>query len=119
MMMAMDIFLLTSLWEGLPRVILQAMCLGLPVVATRADGIIEIIQDGVSGFLCPPGDLDCLADRCKLLANNPIKRMEIGCQARRALGNEFDLGMMISQIEALYEELLDQLNYADGSAKLR
>ncbi len=106
MMAAMDIFLLTSLWEGLPRVIPQAMRMALPVVATRADGTGEIIQDGVNGFLCPAGDCGCLANRCIQLAHDPIRRMEMGKMARQSIGNEFDLSTMTAQIDGLYQELL-------------
>lgn len=108
MMSAMDVFLLTSLWEGLPRVLPQAMSLELPVVATRADGTSEIIQDGVNGFLCPPGDVECLAECCKSLLYDPLKRLEMGTRARASLGKEFDLGTMIAQIEDLYQELLNK-----------
>jgi len=108
MMSAMDIFLLTSLWEGLPRVIPQAMSLGLPVVATQADGTSDIIQDGISGYLCPPGSPECLAGRCTELIDDPIRRLEMGEKGRLSLGKEYDLGKMIAQIESLYREFLEK-----------
>ena len=108
MMSAMDVFLLTSLWEGLPRVIPQAMAMSLPVVATRADGSIEAIQDDINGFLCTPGDIQSLAQRCIELRNEPLCRAEIGCRARESISGEFDLDKMISQIDELYQRLLKE-----------
>ncbi len=73
MLAAMDIFLLTSLWEGLPRVIPQAMAMGLPVVANRADGVTEAIQDGSNGYLCSPGEIEQMAECCIELARQPAQ----------------------------------------------
>jgi glycosyltransferase involved in cell wall biosynthesis len=106
MLAAMDIFLLTSLWEGLPRVIPQAMAMGLPVVANRADGVSEAIQDGSNGYLCSPGEIEQMAERCIELAHHPLKRQEMGCRGQAYALQEFDLQKMITSLEALYDELL-------------
>ena len=106
MLAAMDIFLLTSLWEGLPRVIPQAMAMGLPVVANRADGLTEAIQDGSNGYLCSPGEIEQMAERCIELARHPLKRQEMGCRGQAYALQEFDLRKMITSLEALYDELL-------------
>ena len=103
---AMDVFLLTSLWEGLPRVIPQAMAMGIPVVANRADGTVEAIHHGVTGFLCDPGSTDSMADSCSQLLLNPHLRQEMGGQGRKYAHQEFGLERMILDIEALYEHLL-------------
>jgi glycosyltransferase involved in cell wall biosynthesis len=103
---AIDIFLLTSLWEGLPRVIPQAMSMGIPVVANRADGTIEAIQDGITGFLCTPGDKSSIVSLLSELVHNPIKRQEIGRMGRDYALKEFDLYKMIHQIESIYYEQL-------------
>jgi glycosyltransferase involved in cell wall biosynthesis len=103
----MDIFLITSLWEGLPRVIPQAMSMRLPVVSNRADGTNEVIQDGVNGFLCDPGDIDCAVKICQGLISNPILRQEIGQKGHNTVCEEFNLENMIQQIEQLY---IDQLS---------
>lgn len=108
MLAAMDVFLLTSLWEGLPRVIPQAMSMHLPVVATGVDGSKEIIVDGLNGFLCLPGDVNCLADRCLQLFKNPDLRKEISSQGYATAVERFDLRQMIAQINALYKTLLSQ-----------
>lgn len=105
---AMDVFLLTSLWEGLPRVIPQAMAMAVPVVANRADGTVEAIDHGATGFLCEPGDLDSMAAYCNRLLQSPELRQEMGWRGRRYAIQEFGLQRMIAEIEALYEALLRQ-----------
>jgi glycosyltransferase involved in cell wall biosynthesis len=106
MLAAMDVFMLTSLWEGLPRVIPQAMAMGLPVVANRADGVTEAIQDGSSGYLCSPGEIEQMAECCIDLARNPLKRQEMGHRGQAYASQEFDLRTMIASLEALYDELI-------------
>jgi glycosyltransferase involved in cell wall biosynthesis len=103
---AMDVFLLTSLWEGLPRTIPEAQSMGLPVVANRADGAAEAVQDEVSGYLCRPGDIQSMAQRVLALLDDPMLRLEMGARGRAATLAEFDLNAMIVGIEALYDLLL-------------
>jgi glycosyltransferase involved in cell wall biosynthesis len=105
-MAGMDVFVLSSLWEGLPRVIPQAMAMGLPVVANRADGTAEAIVDGSMGYLCSPGDVDEMARRCIALIDNPLLRQEMGARGQAFAQSEFDLRRMIARIDALYQELL-------------
>lgn len=103
---AMDIFLLTSLWEGLPRVLAQAMSMGLPVVANRVDGVAEGIQDDLTGHLVEPGDIDQAAEWCIKLVHDPLARKEFGRQGQIFARQNFDLRMMIAQIEAVYDAIL-------------
>jgi glycosyltransferase involved in cell wall biosynthesis len=106
MLAAMDVFVLTSLWEGLPRVIPQAMLMGLPIVANRADGTVEAITDGENGFLCDPGDIKQMSMRVSYLIGNAEIRSTMGQVGQEFARREFDLTKMIKQIEALYGELL-------------
>lgn len=108
LMSAMDIFMLTSLWEGLPRVIPQSMAMGIPVIANQAGGTSEAIQDGNNGYLCTPGEIGEMAERCFDLINHPQKRREMGQRGHNFVTQEFDLGRMITQIETLYRHLLSQ-----------
>jgi glycosyltransferase involved in cell wall biosynthesis len=102
----MDIFTLTSLWEGLPRVIPQAMVARLPVVVNNIDGNAEIIQDGSNGFLIPPGDAVCMADRVvQLLKDQELKR-KIAEKGHETALQEFSLQDMVRKIAALYDDLL-------------
>lgn len=108
LMAAMDIFLLTSLWEGLPRVIPQALAMRIPVVAFQVDGVSEAIHDGQSGFLCSPGDATALAQRCNYLIENPLERRAMGESGRAYAIKEFNLNKMIVQIEDVYDSLIAQ-----------
>ncbi|MFC2173466.1 glycosyltransferase family 4 protein [Acidobacteriota bacterium] len=105
---AMDVVVLTSLWEGLPRVIPQAFACGRPVVATAVDGSKEIVRDGENGFLASPGDVEMIAHRLiKLLTDNEL-RETLSQEAARSvdLDSDFNESVMVRRIEALYDELL-------------
>ncbi len=102
----MDIFTLTSLWEGLPRVIPQAMVAGLPVVANNIDGNAEIIQDGTNGFLITPGDTAGMADRVVQLVKDQELKRRISEKGHETALREFSLNDMVRKIAELYEELL-------------
>lgn len=107
MLAAMDVFLLTSLWEGLPRTIPQALSMGVPVVASRVDGLFDAIQNGQSGYLLEPGDLEAMVVRCLELLEDPELRKKMGRVGREFVAGEFDLQQMIAQISSLYESLLE------------
>jgi glycosyltransferase involved in cell wall biosynthesis len=108
MLSAMDLFLITSLWEGLPRVIPQAFAMKLPVVANIADGTIEAIEHGVTGYLCKPGDIQQMTEFCVNLLKDPEQRQKMGERGQSFVLKEFDLRTMITQIEELYQELLQE-----------
>lgn len=107
LMHSFDLFALTSLWEGLPRVLPQAMAAGLPIVATAADGNAEAVTDGINGFLTPPGDPAALAAALLRLLEDPALARRMG-EAGRARADEFDARAMVAAIAALYEELLSE-----------
>ncbi len=117
MMAAMDIFLLTSLWEGLPRVIPQCMAMGLPIVAYRTDGAVEAINHGQTGFLCEPGEIDEMAKFCITLLQDYNLRKEMGENAREVVADTYDLSKMIRQIESLYNQLLIEKGIIDLGEK--
>lgn len=99
-----DIFVLTSHWEGLPRVCPQAMAAGLPIVATHVDGIPEAVIDGVNGFLKAPGDIDGLADQIIVLLRHPDQAKAMGSAGQQRVA-EFDIHRMVQQQEELYLRL--------------
>jgi len=102
---AFDLFALSSLWEGLPRVLPQAMATSLPIVATACDGSAEAIEEGVNGFLVPPGEPAVLAQRlCQLIAQ-PRLAQQMGA-AGYARVQEFSDRGMVSAIANLYTKLL-------------
>jgi L-malate glycosyltransferase len=97
-----DIFINTSLHEGIPMTILEAMSYGIPVVASRTGGIPEIIQDGVDGFLVPPGNVDIFVEKCLLLAKNFDLRKRVGFQARRKVESCFSIKATAAKYKVLY-----------------
>ncbi len=99
-----DILLHTSLWEGLPRVFPEAMATGLPIVATRVDGAPEAIEEGVTGHLLDPGDVDGMALRILELAGDPERRRALGAAARERV-QPWDIDRMVRLQEALYDRL--------------
>lgn len=76
------VFVLPSLSEGLGRVVFEAMAVGLPVIASRVGGISEMLEEGVTGFLVPPGDEEALADRLRWVLTHPAEAKEMGQRAR-------------------------------------
>jgi glycosyltransferase involved in cell wall biosynthesis len=106
MMGAIDVFLLTSLWEGLPRVIPEAMAMGVPVIAYQVDGVVEAVLPGETGFLCPSGSLDEMAACCLRLFLDEALRSQMAERCRELAAREYDINHMVSQIADLYEELL-------------
>ena len=107
LMHAFDVFALTSLWEGLPRVLPQAMAAGLPIVATAVDGNAEAVTDGVNGFLTPPGDAPAMASAVLRLLEEPALGRRMG-QAGQARTVEFDVRKMVDDIASLYKRLLSE-----------
>ncbi len=100
----MDVVALTSKWEGLPRVYLQAMAARKPVVGTAVDGGPEAIKNGVNGYLFPPGQIEQMAEKIiELLQNEPL-RQQMG-QAGYNLLAEFDIDLMVRQQEEMYDAL--------------
>ena len=100
-----DVLVLTSLWEGLPRVFPQAMASGVPVVATEVDGAPEAIKNGLNGFLLPPKDINAMAEKVIYLIRHPEKAQEMG-EKGKGLVAEFDIWKMLAQQEELYASLL-------------
>jgi len=101
-----DVFALASRWEGLPLAIIEAMMAGLPVVATRVGGVPELVDDGVTGLIVPPGDSDALASALKRLMGDPELRRRMGQAGRERALRYFAEDRMTSETEKLYEDLL-------------
>ncbi len=102
----MDVFILTSLWEGLPRVIPQALAAGLPVVANAVDGVCEVIKDGENGFLTDPHNVALMAKKVARLLENASLRRDMAGRGRSLVEQEFSVWQMMIKIESLYEALL-------------
>lgn len=105
LMRAFDILLHTSRWEGLPRVFPEAMATGLPVVATRVDGAPEAVEEGVTGHLLEPGDVEGMARKVVDLIRQPDLRRRMGREGRARV-EPWDIDRMVRDQEDLYEDLL-------------
>ena len=101
---AMDVFLSASRWEGLPRTVVAAMASGTPVVATPVDGVRDVLQDGVTGLVGPPGQGAALGGAVLRMLTEPglAQRMSVAAMERV---REFDATHMVRQLEQLYLEL--------------
>lgn len=102
----MDIFVLPSIWEGFPYVLLEAMLLKKPIVATNIFGVNEIIEHEKTGILVEPRNPDSMADAIIELLSNKKKAQSLGNVARRRVLNYFTLDKTISRIEQLYYSLM-------------
>lgn len=105
LMAAFDVFVLSSLWEGLPRVLPQAMATGLPIVTTQADGSAEAVVDGENGFLVERGQPVALAERTLVLLADEGLRKRMGGNGR-ARAPQFGAKKMVEDIHLLYQALL-------------
>lgn len=114
---AFDLYCLPSLWEGLPNALLEAMALGLPVVASAVDGVPEAVTDGKDGLLVPPSDPAALAKALKALAADPARRAALGAAATGTIATRFTLRRMIAEYEAAYERALARRALDAGSRR--
>lgn len=101
---AFDIFVLSSVKEGLPYTILEAMAAELPIVATRVGGIPEMIEGGVSGFLVEPKDSENLAKKISQMLENPDLAKNFGQNAKEKYEREFAFETMLKRTTELYCE---------------
>jgi glycosyltransferase involved in cell wall biosynthesis len=98
-MQAIDILLLPSLWEGFGIVLIEAMAAGKPAISTNTSSMPEIIVDGQTGYLVPPGDAETLANRAIALLQNSSLREQFGRAGRERVAALFTLERMIEQLE--------------------
>lgn len=103
---ATDIFVLTSLWEGLPISVLEAMASSKPVIATHTGGVAEVVVEAKTGFLTTAGDIKNISKRLIMLLRDEGLRKEIGQNAKSSLDFKFNLENMINQTHDLYNNLI-------------
>jgi len=102
------LFALSSRYEAFPNVVLEAMAMGLPVVATRVGGLPEIVIPGETGWLAPTGDPAALAAAMSLLLGDPETRGAMGLAARQRVERDFSLAAMVRRHEEVFAHLLKQ-----------
>jgi glycosyltransferase involved in cell wall biosynthesis len=100
-----DIFILSSRYEGLPNVILEAMSAAKPVIATNIGGSAELIIDNQNGFLIEKNDKQALLRKLDLLIEDENLRVRMGKEGRKIAQEKFSMEIMIEKAEAIYREL--------------
>ena len=107
----LDLFVLSSLWEGLGRALTEAMIIGVPVAATAVDGVPELVTHQETGLLSPPGEPTRLAENIAWLLDYPEEAERMRQCAKKRVVPTFGAERMVEQIEALYERLLVEKEY--------
>ncbi len=105
---AADVLLLTSDTEGMPGVLLEAGCVGLPVVATRVGGVAECVLEGETGLLAPPEDEPALVEATVRLLRDPEQRQAMAERARRWVCENFAMARIAERYLAFYQEVLER-----------
>jgi hypothetical protein len=104
-----DIFSLPSWSEGFGIVYLEAMACGKPVIACQGEGIEDVIEDGETGFLVRPQDVDSLAEVLEFLLNNPQKARDVGEKAKKHVMENYTWEKVASKIISVYQEVIEGL----------
>ncbi|RMG01840.1 MAG: glycosyltransferase family 1 protein [Planctomycetota bacterium] len=105
---AADAFVLPSLREGLPNVLLEAMAAGLPVIASSVGGIPQAIEHETTGLLCPPGDTAAFREALQRIADDRAFAARLGRSARQKIESEYAFARRMNRIIEIYRELLDE-----------
>ncbi len=113
---AADVFVMSSFAEGVPVVLMEAMMAQRPVVATQIAGISELVEDGVSGFLVPPSDVERLSDRIHQLLSDEDLRQRFGQQGQRRVSEAFNVHNEAKKLYALMSTATNEQPAAQRSA---
>ncbi|MDX2042624.1 MAG: glycosyltransferase [Acidobacteriota bacterium] len=103
---AMDVFALSSLSEGMPLTVLEAMATRLPVVATAVGALPELVEEGSTGFLVPVGDAEAMAEKLRRFVADHRLAKSFGEEARRKIEHQFSLDRMLQRYAELYFSVL-------------
>lgn len=118
-MTAADGYVMSSAWEGMPMVLLEAAAAGLPIIATRVGGNHEVVRDQENGYLVPERDADRLAKAMRRLMELPNnERRAMGVRGREHVRTHYGLQRVAEQWEALYREVLSRKKLNPGSPAL-
>jgi glycosyltransferase involved in cell wall biosynthesis len=102
-----EVLVLPSFAEGVPIVLMEAMASRIPVIASRVAGVPELVEDGVSGYLIPPGDVSALTARLESLVADPELCARMGEAGRRKVETEFDVDVEAGKLAGLFAGLDD------------
>ena len=99
-----DLFVLASHYEGYPVAIMEALAIGLPIVATKVGGVPEGVREGIEGLLVPPRRPELLADAIETLVRDPERRAAMGAAAAER-GRGYDIESAVARTEKIYRDL--------------
>src|SRR5213078_3364301 len=99
---AFDVFVISSLYEGLGRALTEALASARPVVATAVNGVIDLVEPGSTGLLAPPADPQALARNVVWLLDHPVQARQMGEAGRARVENTFDPRVMCGLIDEVY-----------------
>jgi len=117
LMNAADAYLMSSGWEGMPMVLLEASATGLPIVATRVGGNAEVVQHGRTGLLVAPQQEDTLAEAMKtMMTMHPVQRALMGRSGRELTSVHYNVERVVDSWESLYWELLTQVKSSEDTS---
>lgn len=105
---AMDVVALSSVSEGFPFTVLEALAMARPLAATAVNGVTEIVEDGATGLLVPPGRPELLGAALAALLADPVPAAALGAAGRQTVESRYSLPLMIHRITNLYEDLLSR-----------
>jgi glycosyltransferase involved in cell wall biosynthesis len=105
---AADVFVLSSLREGLPNVVLEGMAMEVPVVATRIAGVPRLVRDGETGVLVEPGSAPELAAGLARLLDDPAARARLATAGRRTVAENYSFSARMQKVRAVYDKLLNR-----------
>jgi colanic acid/amylovoran biosynthesis glycosyltransferase len=106
-MLKAHIFLLPSIAEALPVVLMEAQAVGLPVIATNVGGVAEVIVDGKSGFLVPERDVNALTEKLGYLIKHPELWLEMGAYGRQFIEEDYNIEKLNHRLFKIYQNLID------------
>jgi glycosyltransferase involved in cell wall biosynthesis len=113
---AIDVVVFSSLWEGLGRALTEAVLAARPVVATAVNGVPDLVVDGHSGYLVPPGRPDLLAERTLAVLGLPDRGASLGAAGAARIRGRFDVAEMVAGIDQLYRQALGERSRRTGPA---
>jgi glycosyltransferase involved in cell wall biosynthesis len=103
-----DVVTLTSLWEGTPYSLLEAMASCKPVVTTSVNGCMEIVEDGVTGFSVPVNNPAAWAERVIALVSDPALSTTMGQRGRQRVKENYSVQKMVQKLDVLYSEMASE-----------
>jgi glycosyltransferase involved in cell wall biosynthesis len=116
---AMDVFVLSSDWEGNPLSVIEAMASGLPIVSSAVGGVPDLFENGKEGILVQPGDVLGFSSSMAYLSRNREVRLSMGMAAARRARENYDVSSMVQAYEELYEDLVNPSHRRNAESVLR